>query len=73
MGFVRAVSSIVSVAQPHVAKFMDHQKELAAAQEENKKLHEEIKSLKTAALTLGICMAVFFVSSMVLLILFLSK
>ncbi|MCL2798831.1 MAG: hypothetical protein FWD54_00905 [Endomicrobia bacterium] len=73
IGIVKAFSSLVSVAQPHVSKLIDYQKALSVAEEENKRLIEENKSLKTLFLTSGICAIVFFVSSVVLLVLFLSK
>ena len=70
---VKTFSSLVSAAQPHVSKLMNYQKELSVLEEENKRLTEENKSLKTLFLISGICAIVFFVSSVVLLVLFLSK
>ncbi|MDR1696355.1 MAG: hypothetical protein LBR69_07005 [Endomicrobium sp.] len=69
MGIVKALSSLASIAEPHVLKFIDYQK----AAEENKRLTEENKSLKTWFMISVICAIVFFVSSVVLLVLFMSK
>jgi phage terminase Nu1 subunit (DNA packaging protein) len=70
---VKTFFTVASVIEPHIIKIMDYQKALTAAQAQTQRLKEENDSLRTQITVYAILAAVFFIISIVLLVLLMSK
>jgi len=75
MSIINAVKTFFSVAsaiEPHIVKIMDYRKALSDAEAKNQQLNEENNRLKTHILVITILATIFFITSVVLLVLLLN-